>query len=113
MPEPFAPRIAQCSPGFIVQVTPLRMGRWLRTKWTLFTERIGGIVDGELTGPTGFANQRQVELLEAKAARLATMIDEAKARWRHLDDHLAELDGGQAPHPVRTAGTAGTGEGAP
>jgi len=43
--------------------------------------------------------ERQIELLEAKAARLATMIDEAKARWRHLDAHLAELDGGPAPHP--------------
>ena len=42
---------------------------------------------------------RQVEILEAKAARLATMIAEARARRKHLDAHLAELDGGPAPHP--------------
>jgi DNA-binding transcriptional MerR regulator len=45
---------------------------------------------------------RQIELLEAKAARLATMIEEARARGRHLDAHLAELDGGTLPqqeHP--------------
>jgi DNA-binding transcriptional MerR regulator len=41
----------------------------------------------------------QIATLEAKAARLATMIDEAKARRRHIDDHLAQLDGGLAPHP--------------
>ena len=44
---------------------------------------------------------RQIEILEAKAARLATMIDEARARRRHLDAHLLELDGGPAPHPDR------------
>lgn len=55
---------------------------------------------------------RQVELLEAKAARLATMIEEARARGRHLAAHLAELDGGPPPHPDRKAGAApaGTGE---
>jgi DNA-binding transcriptional MerR regulator len=55
---------------------------------------------------------RQIELLEAKAARLAAMIEEARARGRHLDAHLAELDGGPAPHPKRPAGAApaGTGE---
>lgn len=55
---------------------------------------------------------RQIELLEAKAARLAAMIEEARARGRHLDGHLAELDGGPAPHPKRLAGgtPAGTGE---
>jgi DNA-binding transcriptional MerR regulator len=37
---------------------------------------------------------RQIEILEAKATRLATMIDEARARRRHLDEHLAEVDGG-------------------
>ena len=42
---------------------------------------------------------RQVEILEAKAARLATMIDEARARRRHLSDHLAELDGAPSAHP--------------
>lgn len=45
--------------------------------------------------------EHQIEILEAKAARLATMIEDAKARWRHIDAHLAELDGGPAPHPVR------------
>ena len=44
---------------------------------------------------------RQIEILEAKAARLATMIDEARGRRRHLDDHLAEVDGGPSPHPAR------------
>jgi len=46
---------------------------------------------------------RQIEILEAKAARLATMIDEARARRRHLDAHLAEVDGGPSPHPGRDA----------
>jgi MerR family transcriptional regulator, repressor of the yfmOP operon len=46
---------------------------------------------------------RQIETLEAKAARLATMIDEARARRRHLDGHLAELDGGPKPHPEASA----------
>ena len=44
---------------------------------------------------------RQVEILEAKASRLSTMIEEARARGRHLDAHLAELDGGPPPHPER------------
>ena len=44
---------------------------------------------------------RQIEILETKAARLATMIDEARRRRRHLDDHLVELDGGPPPHPER------------
>jgi DNA-binding transcriptional MerR regulator len=47
---------------------------------------------------------RQVELLEAKSARLAVMIEEARSRGRHLDAHLADLDGdGPAPHPERLA----------
>jgi hypothetical protein len=29
------------------------------------------------------------------------MIDEARARRRHLDGHLAEIDGGPSPHPER------------
>jgi DNA-binding transcriptional MerR regulator len=49
--------------------------------------------------------ERQVEILEAKAVRLATMIAEARARGRHLDAHLAELDGGPRPHPDRATGT--------
>ena len=43
----------------------------------------------------------QIEILEAKAARLAAMIDEARARRVHLDEHLAEIDGGPNPHPER------------
>jgi DNA-binding transcriptional MerR regulator len=43
----------------------------------------------------------QIEILEAKAARLASMITEAHARRAHLDEHLAELDGGANPHPGR------------
>lgn len=45
---------------------------------------------------------RQIQILEAKAARLATMIGEARGRRHHLDEHLAELDGGPAPHPDRS-----------
>ena len=52
---------------------------------------------------------RQVEILEAKALRLTAMIEEARERGRHLDAHLAELDGGPAPHPERAAMTAPTG----
>jgi DNA-binding transcriptional MerR regulator len=44
---------------------------------------------------------RQIEILEAKAQRLATMIDEARSRRKHLDGHLAEIDGGPSPHPER------------
>ncbi|MFL5675329.1 MAG: MerR family transcriptional regulator [Chloroflexota bacterium] len=43
----------------------------------------------------------QIEILEAKAARLRTMIDEAHVRRRHLDSHLVELEGGPKPHPER------------
>ena len=43
----------------------------------------------------------QIEILEAKAARLAAMIDEARARRAHLDEHLIEFDGGPSPHPER------------
>jgi DNA-binding transcriptional MerR regulator len=35
---------------------------------------------------------RQIEILEAKAARIATMISEARARREHLDGHLADLE---------------------
>jgi DNA-binding transcriptional MerR regulator len=39
---------------------------------------------------------RQIETLEAKAERLHGMIEAARARRMHLDDHLAELHkGGQ------------------
>jgi MerR family transcriptional regulator, repressor of the yfmOP operon len=46
---------------------------------------------------------RQIETLEFKAERLATMIEAARDRRRHLVAHLAELDGGPATHPDRTA----------
>ncbi len=63
-------------------------------------ERRGLIVDARARV------SHQIEILEAKAVRLATMIQEAGARGRHLDAHLAELDGGPAPHPDRQALTA-------
>jgi DNA-binding transcriptional MerR regulator len=49
---------------------------------------------------------RQIEILEAKARRLAEMIEEAYGRARHLDGHLAELDGGPRTHPDRPDGRA-------
>ena len=45
----------------------------------------------------------QIETLEAKAGRLKAMIDAARDRRTHLQDHLAELDGGPSPHPDREA----------
>ena len=60
-------------------------------------ERRGLIVDAR-TRVT-----EQIEILESKAARLATMIEEARIRGRHLDAHLVELDGGPAPHLDRQA----------
>ena len=42
---------------------------------------------------------RQIETLVAKRARLDTMIADARGRRRHLDEHLANLDGGPDPHP--------------
>jgi MerR family transcriptional regulator, repressor of the yfmOP operon len=45
--------------------------------------------------------QRQIETLEAKAARVAEMIAAARRRRAHLDRHIAELDGGPDPHPER------------
>ena len=44
---------------------------------------------------------RQIATLEAKRARLDAMIEDARARRRHLDEHLANLDGGPDPHPGR------------
>jgi MerR family transcriptional regulator, repressor of the yfmOP operon len=55
---------------------------------------------------------RQIEILEAKASRLATMIGEARERRAHLDAHLAELDGGAPPHPERMEDAAPSQEGA-
>jgi MerR family transcriptional regulator, repressor of the yfmOP operon len=37
--------------------------------------------------------ERQIETLREKAGRLATMIDEAEERRRHLRGHIADLDG--------------------
>jgi DNA-binding transcriptional MerR regulator len=45
--------------------------------------------------------ERQIEILEAKAGRLAEMIEAARTRRTHLDDHLAELEGGPAPQHER------------
>ena len=42
---------------------------------------------------------RQIATLETKRARLEAMIADARARRRHLDEHLANLDGGPDPHP--------------
>jgi DNA-binding transcriptional MerR regulator len=47
--------------------------------------------------------ERQIETLEAKAGRLAAMIEAARTRRTHLEDHLAELGGGPSPHPDREA----------
>lgn len=47
---------------------------------------------------------RQIETLEAKADRLDAMIEAARNRRAHLDQHLHELDGGPAPHPDRVRG---------
>lgn len=55
--------------------------------------------------------ERQIELLEAKAARIDAMIDEARARGRHLDAHLAELDGGATLQSERLAAAAFGGPG--
>ena len=46
----------------------------------------------------------QIATLEAKAERLASMIEAARSRRVHLDRHLDELDGGPDPHPERPAG---------
>ena len=50
----------------------------------------------------------QIQILETKAARLATMIEEARTRARHLDAHLIELDGGPVTHPERAKATTET-----
>ncbi len=47
--------------------------------------------------------QRQIETLEEKAARLATMIAAARKRRLHLDTHLAELEHGVAPYGAATS----------
>jgi MerR family transcriptional regulator, repressor of the yfmOP operon len=47
--------------------------------------------------------ERQIALLEAKAARLASMIDEAQTRLVHIRSHVAELDTAEAAVPVAEA----------
>ena len=49
--------------------------------------------------------EHQIEILEAKAARLAGMIAAAEARRVHLDEHIAELEAGRNERDAdRTAG---------
>jgi MerR family transcriptional regulator, repressor of the yfmOP operon len=52
-----------------------------------------------LIGDASTRVDRQIATLEAKRARLEAMIEDARARRRHLDEHLANLDGGPDPHP--------------
>jgi DNA-binding transcriptional MerR regulator len=42
---------------------------------------------------------RQIATLEAKRARLDAMIEDARGRRHHLEEHQANLDGGPDPHP--------------
>jgi DNA-binding transcriptional MerR regulator len=42
--------------------------------------------------------ERQIDTLRAKRTRLDVMIQAAEERLAHLDDHLAELEGGPDPH---------------
>jgi DNA-binding transcriptional MerR regulator len=56
--------------------------------------RDGDPAEGAPSWLTPHPRRPAIEILETKAARLATMIDEARARRRHLDEHLAEVDGG-------------------
>ena len=53
--------------------------------------------------------ERQITLLEAKAARLASMIDEAQTRLVHVRSHVAELDAAEAAPPVVEAPRSGGG----
>jgi DNA-binding transcriptional MerR regulator len=46
---------------------------------------------------------RQVATLEAKAGRLAAMIEETRGRREHLRAHLAELEGSGPAHPAAPA----------
>jgi DNA-binding transcriptional MerR regulator len=52
-----------------------------------------------LIGDASKRVDRQIATLEAKRGRLDAMIEDARARRRHLDEHLANLDGGPDPHP--------------
>ncbi len=51
--------------------------------------------------------ERQITLLEAKAARLASMIDEAQARLVHVHSHITELDASEPAPPVAEAPPSG------
>jgi MerR family transcriptional regulator, repressor of the yfmOP operon len=51
---------------------------------------------------------RQVATLELKIERLQAMIDDARARRAHLQDHLDDIDAGREP-AHRHAGPAGRG----
>lgn len=52
-----------------------------------------------LLGDASARVDRQIATLEAKRARLDAMIEDARGRRRHLDEHMANLDGGPDPHP--------------
>ena len=51
---------------------------------------------------------RQIEILEGKATRLATMIDEARQRRGHLGGHLEELDRDPSAQPESAEPSEGT-----
>ena len=53
--------------------------------------------------------ERQIDLLEAKAARLASMIAEAQARLSRIRGHLVELDIPDAEDPLRDTAPEGSG----
>jgi DNA-binding transcriptional MerR regulator len=48
----------------------------------------------------------QVAILREKEARLRAMIEEAVARRRHLEEHLADLDAGREPLHAPKGGAA-------
>ncbi|MEA2633194.1 MAG: MerR family transcriptional regulator, repressor of the yfmOP operon [Chloroflexota bacterium] len=51
--------------------------------------------------------ERQISILEAKAARLASMIDEAQARLGRIRAHIAELDAVKRPTTPSSASDRG------
>jgi DNA-binding transcriptional MerR regulator len=51
--------------------------------------------------------ERQISILEAKAARLASMIDEAQARLGRVRTHIAELDAVKGPTTRSSASDRG------
>ena len=51
--------------------------------------------------------ERQISILEAKAARLASMIDEAQARLGRVRAHIAELDAVKGPTTPSSASDRG------